>query len=74
MSVTSGWGRFTWGQAEWNEDVTLSHGLGCSINGAAMAAGEIFLIKQFQPTSLTGIHLHYNPSVTISGDALVDSS
>ena len=28
MSVNSGWGRFTWGQAEWNEDATLKTGWG----------------------------------------------
>ena len=28
MSVTSGWGRFTWGQAEWNENTTLKTGWG----------------------------------------------
>ena len=28
MSTTSGWGRFTWGQANWNEDTTLKVGWG----------------------------------------------
>ena len=28
MSTTSGWGRFTWGQAYWNEDTTLKTGWG----------------------------------------------
>ena len=28
MSTTSGWGRFTWGQANWNEDTTLKTGWG----------------------------------------------
>ena len=28
MSVTSGWGRFTWGQAYWNENTTLKTGWG----------------------------------------------
>ena len=28
MSVTSGWGRLTWGQANWNEAVTLKTGWG----------------------------------------------
>ncbi len=28
MSVSSGWGRFTWGQANWNEAVTLKTGWG----------------------------------------------
>ena len=28
MSVTSGWGRFSWSQANWNADVTLKTGWG----------------------------------------------
>ena len=28
MSTTSGWGRFTWGQANWNADATLKTGWG----------------------------------------------
>ena len=28
MSVSSGWGRFSWGQANWNADVTLKTGWG----------------------------------------------
>ena len=28
MSVSSGWGRFTWGQADWNEDQKFGAGWG----------------------------------------------
>ena len=28
MSVNSGWGRLTWGQAQWDEDTTLATGWG----------------------------------------------
>ena len=28
MSVNSGWGRLTWGQAQWNEDSALATGWG----------------------------------------------
>ena len=28
MSVSSGWGRLTWGQANWNEATTLKTGWG----------------------------------------------
>ena len=28
MSVQSGWGRFTWGRAYWNEDSVLATGWG----------------------------------------------
>ena len=28
MSVSSGWGRFTWGQAYWNRDALLATGWG----------------------------------------------
>ena len=28
MSVSSGWGRFTWGQAYWNRDAVLATGWG----------------------------------------------
>ena len=28
MAATSGWGRFSWGQAKWNADTTLKTGWG----------------------------------------------
>ena len=28
MSVSSGWGRFTWGQANWNENQKFGEGWG----------------------------------------------
>ena len=33
MSTTSGWGRFTWGQAYWDEDTTLKVGWGAQAWG-----------------------------------------
>ena len=33
MSVQSGWGRFTWGQAYWNEDALLATGWGAKAWG-----------------------------------------
>jgi hypothetical protein len=64
----SGWGRFTWGQAEWGEDDLLATGWGAKAWGAGVwgdLSGEIV-----QPTGLS-ITSTLNPSVTISGDALV---
>ena len=46
MSTTSGWGRFTWGQAEWNEDTTLKTGWGAQ-QWSGDGGWEIFLIKLF---------------------------
>jgi len=64
----SGWGRFTWGQAEWGEDDLLVTGWGAKSWGAGEwgdLSGEVV-----QPTGLS-ITSTLNPSVTISGDALV---
>ena len=64
----SGWGRFTWGQAEWGEDDLLATGWGAKAWGAGVwgdLSGEVV-----QPTGLS-ITSTLNPSVTISGDALV---
>ena len=64
----SGWGRFTWGQAEWGEDDLLVTGWGAKAWGAGEwgdLSGEVV-----QPTGLS-ITSTLNPSVTISGDALV---
>ena len=41
MSVTSGWGRLTWGQANWNEDTTLKTGWGAQAWNGEGAWGEL---------------------------------
>ena len=50
MSTTSGWGRLTWNQANWNESTTLKqvgvHKLGMMVDGANLK------IKQY-PTGLS---------------------
>ena len=46
MSVTSGWGRLTWNQANWNEAVTLKTGWGAQ-SWSVKVVGVIFLTKQF---------------------------
>jgi len=64
----SGWGRFTWGQAEWGEDDLLVTGWGAKAWGAGEwgdLSGEVV-----QPTGLS-ITSTLNDSVTISGNAVV---
>jgi hypothetical protein len=64
----SGWGRFTWGQAEWGEDELLATGWGAKAYGAGEwgdLSGEVV-----QPTGLS-ITSTLNDSVTISGNAVV---
>ena len=55
MSVTSGWGRFTWGQAEWNEDATLKTGWGAQAWSGDGGWGD--LSDQTVSVSLTGIQI-----------------
>ena len=55
MSTTSGWGRFTWGQAEWNEDVTLKTGWGAQQWSGDGGWGD--LSDQTVSVSLTGIQI-----------------
>ena len=40
MSVSSGWGRFTWGQAYWNADTTLKTGWGAQAWNGGGAWGQ----------------------------------
>ena len=53
MSVNSGWGRFTWGQAEWNEDATLKTGWGAQAWSGDGGWGDL----SDQTISLTGIQI-----------------
>ena len=42
MSVSSGWGRFTWGQANWNENTKITTGWGADpYNDAASTWGDV---------------------------------
>ena len=50
MSVQSGWGRFTWGQAQWNEDALLTSGWGAK----AWNSGEWGNLAD-ETVSLTGV-------------------
>ena len=50
MSVQSGWSRFTWGQAYWNEDTLLATGWGAK----AWNAGEWGNLAD-ETASLTGV-------------------
>ena len=52
MSTTSGWGRFTWGQANWNENTTLKTGWGAQ----AWNDGEWGDLKD-QTVSPTGLSI-----------------
>ena len=71
MSTTSGWGRFTWGQANWNEDTTLKTGWGAQAwNGAGgwgdLSDQTITLDGQSLTTSLgsSSIRLDSTPTIT----------
>ena len=55
MSTTSGWGRFTWGQAYWNEDTTLKTGWGAQQWSGDGGWGD--LSDQTISVSLTGIQI-----------------
>ena len=50
MSVSSGWGRFSWGQANWNADVTLKTGWGAQAWNGGGAWGQ----TSNQVVTLTG--------------------
>ena len=56
MSVTSGWGRFTWGQANWNADVTLKTGWGAQSWSGEGGWGDL----SDQTISLTGLSISSN--------------
>ena len=51
MSVTSGWGRLTWNQANWNEATTLKTGWGAQSWSGEGGWGDL----SDQTISLTGI-------------------
>ena len=55
MSTTSGWGRFTWGQANWNADTTLKTGWGAQQWSGDGGWGD--LSDQTVSVSLTGIQI-----------------
>ena len=67
MSVSSGWGRFTWGQAYWNRDALLATGWGAK----AWNDGEWGNLAD-ETVSLTGISATSNVgAVGILANALV---
>ena len=53
MSTTSGWGRFTWGQAYWNADTTLKTGWGAQAWSGEGGWGDL----SDQTITLTGISI-----------------
>ena len=69
MSVNSGWGRLTWGQAQWNEDSALATGWGSKSWGD----GEWGNLAD-ETVTLTGLSITstLNDSVTVTGTAVVD--
>ncbi len=67
MSVQSGWSRFTWGQAYWNEDALLATGWGAK----AWNDGEYGNLAD-ETVSLTGVSITSNiGAVGILANALV---
>ena len=68
MSVQSGWGRFTWGQAYWNRDALLATGWGAK----AWNDGEWGNLAD-ETASLTGVSITSNiGAVGILANALVE--
>ena len=68
MSVQSGWGRFTWGQAYWNEDALLATGWGAKAwgdSGWGQLADETITLTGLSATSNIG-------AVGILANALVE--
>ena len=53
MSVTSGWGRLTWNQANWNEATTLKTGWGAQSWSGEGGWGDL----SDQTISLTGLSI-----------------
>ena len=53
MSVTSGWGRFSWSQANWNADATLKTGWGAQSWSGEGGWGDL----SDQTISLTGLSI-----------------
>ena len=68
MSVQSGWGRFTWGQAQWNEDALLATGWGAK----AWNGGEWGNLAD-ETVSLTGVSstLSIGSGTNITANGLV---
>ena len=62
--VSSGWGRLTWGQANWNEATTLTQGWGAEAWGSGGSWGDV----GDEIVSITGLEISstYNPSITIT--------
>ena len=76
MSVTSGWGRLTWGQANWNEATTLKVGWGAQ----AWNDGEWGELKDitifptgFSITSSLGSPTVVDMTVGLSGQSFTSS-
>ena len=68
MSVQSGWGRFTWGQAYWNRDAVLATGWGAKAwNDSEWGnlADETVSLTGLSSTSSLG-------TVNLIGNALVE--
>ena len=64
--VSSGWGRLTWGQANWNEATTLTQGWGAEAWGSGGSWGDV----GDEIVSTTGLEISstYNPSITITAE------
>jgi len=67
MSVQSGWGRFTWGQAQWNEDALLATGWGAK----SWNSGEWGNLAD-ETASLTGIS--FSASFTANGALIYNTT
>ena len=68
MSVQSGWGRFTWGQAYWNRDALLATGWGAK----AWNDGEWGNLAD-ERVSLTGVASKTSiGTLNLIGNALVE--
>jgi len=73
--VSSGWGRLTWGQANWNEATTLKQGWGAKSWGEDEWGQLSDAVAQPTGLSITSsvgsITAAINATVTLSGQSLV---
>ena len=77
MSVQSGWGRFTWGQAYWNRDALLATGWGAKAwgdSGWGQLADETITLTGLSSTfSVGSLTLTGTADITLSGNSFTGS-
>jgi hypothetical protein len=70
MSTTSGWGRLTWGQANWNQSTTLKTGWGAQAWSGDGGWGDL----SDQTISLTGVSASFSIGTVDIPDVIITPS